>query len=270
MCHVNALAKVAYLGPQGTWTHQACLDIFGAHKILVPRDADLMFKEYDDGKINEFCIPVTTSLVGVTPYVDSLLQLKHPRIIAEYTKQLSYSLLGNKGSSLGSIKRVVGHPVALEEVKPWLDANLPDAVRIPVMDGAEKYVSDSGASDVAAFGPKIGTTIYGLKELAGHIEDNPNNVTRWWVLGDDSKIIKGANKTTFSVALQDSTFSDVLRALSDIKVRIIDIYERPAHQSLDSHIYIFDVDGYETEQNLSKIMPKNVKFKYFGSYKKSY
>lgn len=114
----TALAgPTAYLGPAGSLTHQACLDLFG-DKNLVPATKDEMFREYASGKFEQACVPVTTSVVGVTPYMDSVLDLPDTLVVAEYPKMLGYSLLARPGAKLADIKELLAHPVAFEEVKP--------------------------------------------------------------------------------------------------------------------------------------------------------
>lgn len=67
-------AQVGYLGPAGSWTHQACIDLHGEQG-LVPFSKEQLIAAFTDGKIDRFCLPVTTSVVGVTPYLDDVLAL---------------------------------------------------------------------------------------------------------------------------------------------------------------------------------------------------
>ena len=125
---------IAYLGPAGSWTHQACLDLFG-DKNLVPRSREELFSDFRDGKVEKACVPVTTSVVGVTPYLDAVLDLPSVTIVAEYPKMLGYSLLVRPGTRREDIKEVLAHPVAFEEVKPWLDREMPNVRRVEAASG---------------------------------------------------------------------------------------------------------------------------------------
>jgi len=114
-------ARTAYLGPAGSWTHQACLDLYGADG-LVPLSREALFAAYADGKVERACVPVATSVVGLTPYMEDVLALPRVVVVAEYPKMLGYSLLARPGTRREDIKEVHAHPVAFEEVRPWLEA----------------------------------------------------------------------------------------------------------------------------------------------------
>jgi prephenate dehydratase len=125
---------VGYLGPAGSWTHQACLDLFG-DKDLVPLARDELFRAYAAGTVERACVPVTTSVVGVTPYMDAVLDLASVTIVADYPKMLGYSLLAKPGTRREDIKEVLAHPVAFEEVKPWVDREMPTVRRTDATSG---------------------------------------------------------------------------------------------------------------------------------------
>ena len=106
----------AYLGPAGSWTHQAALDLFGDAG-LVPLARDELFSAYAAGTVERVCVPVITSIVGVTPYMDAVLELPEVTVIAEYPRMLSYSLLAWPGTRQHEITEVFAHPVAFVEAK---------------------------------------------------------------------------------------------------------------------------------------------------------
>ena len=260
---------VVSLGPPGNWTNQACVDLYGESQAVVAMDDEAAYRAYEDGKIDALCVAVTTALVGTTPYMDRVLALKNLMIIAEYPKMLGYSLIGRSGATLGSIKRVVGHPVALEEVKPWLDEHLPNVARQP-MEGGAQYVARSTQSDVAALGPEIGARIYGLEVLANHIEEGPFDVTRWWVLGKKLPPATGHDKTTLLAATADRDFGVIVKSLVENGVAVIDMYDRPAKAELDRHLYVIEIEGYFQDRNIQKFMQQNPQLRLLGSYPRKY
>ncbi|MFA5490830.1 MAG: prephenate dehydratase domain-containing protein, partial [Candidimonas sp.] len=178
--------RVGYLGPAGSWTHQACLDLYGGQE-LVPYGKEQLFVAFAEQKIDKLCIPATTSIVGATPYMDDVLAMTEANIVAEYPKMLGYSMLVKRGTTREQIKTVLAHPVALEEVKPWLDKEMPTISRQPALSGgaAALEVANSPTASVASMGPPAAAKIYGLEPLINAIEEGPHNVTRWWVLGRD-------------------------------------------------------------------------------------
>ncbi|MFM0609539.1 prephenate dehydratase domain-containing protein [Paraburkholderia sediminicola] len=263
--------QIGYLGPGGSWTHQACLDLFGSENLVAFEDLQL-FTEYANGAIDRACVPVTTSVVGVTPYLDPVLDIPNVVVVAEYPKMLGYSLLARPGTKLEDVKCVVAHPVALEEVKPWLDRAMPTVRRVVAASGgdAARSVAESETGDIASMGPKIGGAIYGLISLAERIEEGPHNVTRWWVLGRQMPPPSGHDKTSLVVTVADNDFSALLTDMAASKLHILDIYERPSKVTLDTHRYLVEVRGHATEGALANFLSARADIRVLGSYARKY
>lgn len=268
----GAFAQTGYLGPAGSWTHQACLDLYGDGEKLVPMTRDDLFSAYSSGKIDRLCVPVTTSVVGVTPYLDEVLSIKNLVVIAEYPKMLGYSLLAKPGATKEGIKTVVAHPVALEEVKPWLDKEMPHVTRKSATSGgaAAQEVANGSSLELASMGPKVGASIYGLDPIVNGIEEGPHNVTRWWVLGRDILAPTGHDKTSLLADVTDSEFAPLLADFVSSKVKIIDIYERPSKKSLDAHSYLIEVDGHAEVGEVREFLMAHKGVRLLGSYARKY
>lgn len=264
-------AGVGYLGPAGSWTHQACIDLYG-EQALVPYSKDQLFAAFAEGKIDKFCIPVTTSVVGVTPYLDDVLAMNGATIVAEYPKMLGYSMLVKSGTTRDQVKTVLAHPVALEEVKPWLDKEMPSVTRKPAATGgaAAQEVANSSTPDLAAMGPPSAAKIYGLVPLINGIEEGPHNVTRWWVMGHDMPAATGNDKTTLLLSTSDKAFGQGMKSLSPVSDRVLTIYERPSKKTLDSHAYVVELTGHATQEPLKGFLRRHPEFKLLGSYPRKY
>ncbi len=185
---------------------------------------------------------------------------------------LGYSLLARPGVKLADVKTVIAHPVALEEVKPWLDKEMPTVRRITALGGgaAAKSVSESQSLDSASMGPKIGGEIYGLVSLVDDIEEGPHNVTRWWVLGREMPAPTGNDKTSLLVDIEDNDFSSLLEDMSAAKLEILAIYERPSKRTLDSHRYLVEVAGHAQAGALLGYLRENANVRVLGSYARKY
>lgn len=264
-------AGIGYLGPAGSWTHEACADLYGETE-LVPLSREVLFADFRAGKLDKVCIPVTTVAVGPTPYLDDVLALPDVRVIAEYPKPLSYSLLANPAARLADITEVIAHPVAFAAVKPWLDVHLPKARRTEALSNGEaaRIVAESRAADRASMGPAIGEQIYGLKALAGEIEKGPHNVTRFWVLGRETPAPTGNDKTSLLVSTTDGRLADLLKAFADAGVRILDIYERPSGVTLDAHRYLVEVSGHAADKDLARFIAAHPEARVLGAYPRRY
>lgn len=266
MTHAWA-GPIGYLGPAGSWTHQACLDLFGAAD-LVPLSSDALFKGYADGRLERVCVPVATSVVGATPYLDAVLDLQAVTIVAEYPKMLGYSLLVKPGTKREDIVEVRAHPVAFEEVRPWLEREMPHVRRVEAASGgaAAQAVAESAATDKASFGPKVGTSVYPLVSLADGIEQGPHNVTRWWVLGREMPAPTGHDKTTLLIETSDANLSGVLGAFAQARVQILTIYERPSKKTLDTHRYLVEVAGHPKDEMLGAFLGMHQAWRVLGAY----
>ena len=256
-----------YLGPAGSWTHQACLDLFG-DKDLVALSRDDLFKTYANGKVERACVPVTTSVVGVTPYMDAVLDLPDVSIVAEYPKMLGYSLLVRPGTKREDIREVLAHPVAFEEVKPWVDREMPTVRRTEAASGgaAAQAVAASQTLDKASFGPKVGTSVYPLVSLVDGIEEGPHNVTRWWVLGRGMPVPTGNDKTSLLVDASDANLASIMESFIKAHVQILTIYERPSKKTLDTHRYLIEVAGHAKQGSLAEFLGKHAEIGVLGSY----
>jgi prephenate dehydratase len=261
---------IGYLGPAGSWTHQACLDLFGGEGHLVALACEALFEAYRTGAMERICVPVTTSLVGVTPYLDDVLDLPEATVVAEYPKMLGYSLLAQPGARLQDITEVLAHPVALQEVAPWLDRAMPHVRRTPAASGgaAAQAVAQGATRHQASLGPRVGATVYGLAPLVEGIEEGPHNVTRWWVLGRAMPAPTGRDKTSLLASTTDDAFGALLSALGGAGIQILTVYERPGKKSMDAHHYLIEVAGHATEEGgrLAGFLPQNAAFRLLGSY----
>lgn len=266
MTHAWA-GPIGYLGPAGSWTHQACLDLFGASD-LVPLSRDELFRDYADGRLVRACVPVTTSVVGVTPYLDAVLDLPGVMIVAEYSKMLGYSLLAKPGTKQEDIVEVRAHPVAFEEVRPWLEREMPHVRRVDAASGgaAARSVADSVTLDMASFGPKVGASVYPLVSLVDGIEEGPHNVTRWWVLGREMPAPTGDDKTSLLIDTSDADLSGILAAFGRAGVQILTIYERPSRKTLDTHRYLVEVAGHARQGRVAAFLGAHKEMRVLGAY----
>ncbi|MEZ2129632.1 MULTISPECIES: prephenate dehydratase [unclassified Sinorhizobium] len=262
------IKKVGFIGPEGTWTHQATLELFSNGPGLVPFK-DGLFEAYASGMVDAICAPVTTSLVGTTPYLDQILALPSVTVIAEYPRMLSYSLIASKDATFSSITKVLGHPVALEEVRAWIDENMPGVERESRL-GTVAYVAEENSPKLAAFGPGLGAKLYDLQELRTGIEEGLHNVTRWWVLGKDIARPTGFDRTTIVLRSDEASISSQLATFLNSGLSILNIYERPTRERLDIHQYVIDFAGHvEAEPQLAQLVSRD-DIRMLGSYPRKY
>jgi chorismate mutase/prephenate dehydratase len=179
-------ASMGFLGPEGSWTHQAALALQGECRALVAFSAEELFSAYAQRHVTKICIPYHSSLAGLTPYFDQTMALAQWWIEFDYRRPIEHSLVALQSVELDRVERVLGHPIALAEVAPWLAQHLGHARLEPVASGGValeslRRIHQKGCVAVA---PAPSSRLSGLALLLPSIPTPGPNVTSWWVLGD--------------------------------------------------------------------------------------
>ncbi len=181
---------VGYLGLPGSWTHQVTFELFGQSAELQGHDAPELLARYASGEIPWICIPYYSSIAGPTPYLAQLLALPGLWIERDVVRPVQHSLaVRDCRQTLASISHVTGHPVALEEVRPWLERELPGVGWSLAQSGSDaarvlaSVLPHSSEISHAAVAPPQAVTAHGLHSLVADIPTAAPNVTRWWLLG---------------------------------------------------------------------------------------
>ena len=177
---------VGYLGLPGSWTHQVTLDLFGESARLQGYDAPELLAGYARGDIPWVCVPYYSSIAGPTPYLAQLLALQGVWIERDVVRPVQHSLaVRDPAQTLSTISQVTGHPVALEEVRPWLETELPGVGWSLAKSGSDaaSVLVQAGEMSHAAVVPAHAVAAHGLHSLVADIPTAAPNVTRWWLLG---------------------------------------------------------------------------------------
>lgn len=179
-------AIVSYLGPEGTYTQEACEKFFGKRCIFKPfktvNDAVKALKEKNS---NYAVIPQENTIGGaVIDYIDTLIAQTNVSVVGEVELPINQNLLALKGAKLSDIKKVYSHKQGIAQGKDWIKGNLPNAEVIEVSSTAAgaKMVSESKDISCAAIASVGSSKVYKLNILARNIQNNDNNKTRFYVL----------------------------------------------------------------------------------------
>ncbi|OMJ15191.1 P-protein [Smittium culicis] len=248
--------KVGYLGPQGTFCHQAAKERFGNSMTYIPINTiDGIFTSLSKGEVNYGLVPVENIIFGSV--VQTLDSFKSPTndsvsVLSEVYLPLKQSLLSN--SKLEHINKIFSHPMAIGQAKDWLKSNLPKAEIVEVNSTALGAQLASKEPNSAAISNSICADIYGLSILEMDISSKSNNVTRFFVIGaqNDKMIVKKADKmlVMFTVDHRNpGALCLALNVFSKFGLNLTAINSRPANDSaftsLDSRRwhYMFFVEA---------------------------
>ncbi|MEK7851449.1 MAG: chorismate mutase, partial [Deltaproteobacteria bacterium] len=174
--------KIAFFGPQATYTHLAAIKQFGLSADLIPvKSISDVFDEVERGEANYGVVPIENSTEGIVTHTLDVFADSSLQIVAEVVLEISHCLLSKSGR-MEDIKKVHSHPQPIAQCRNWLAKNLPN---VPVMETASTALAAqmvAGDTDAAAIASEFAANIYDLKIVKKRIEDNVNNFTRFLVI----------------------------------------------------------------------------------------
>jgi len=191
--------KVAFLGPEGTFTQAAVLKHFGSSVRALPLAAiDEVFHEVEGGIADFGVVPIENSSEGTVNHTLDMFLTSSLKICGEVELAIHHSLMGRM-ASVSDIKRICAHPQALAQCRGWLDEQIPDVERVAVSSNAEGARRARDERGTAAIASRAAAEIYGLTLLANDIEDRADNTTRFLVVGRKLFSASGEDRTTLLV-----------------------------------------------------------------------
>ncbi len=251
------MVRIAYLGPEGTFTEAALMQITAAGLVPEP-DPDVQRLPTDstpaaldavrDGGADYACVPIENSIDGsVTPTLDSLAIGSPLQVFAETALDVAFSIVVRPGHT-AEVRTLAAFPVAVAQVRGWLAANLPTAQVRPAYSNAEaaRQVAE-GLADAAVTSP-LAATRWGLSALAEGIVDEPNARTRFVLIGPPGPPPPRTGADRTSVVLRiDNTPGALVAALAEFGIRGIDltrIESRPTRTGLGTYLFFADCVGH--------------------------
>lgn len=263
---------IAYLGPAGTFTQTAALKHFGHSVRTLPLNAiDEVFREVEAGDCDYGLVPVENSIEGVVNHtLDSFMQ-SPLKICGEVELRIHYHLL-SRAAALGSVARVYAHQQALAQCRAWLDSNLLNVDRVPVSSNAEGARRAATEADAAAIAGEAAAELYGLNTLMNGIEDDPTNTTRFLVIGRQSALRSGEDKTSvlFSTPNKPGALYHVLGAFAEVGVSMTRIESRPSRRGMWDYHFFVDLEGHVEDpavaEAIAHLRDRATMVKLLGSY----
>jgi chorismate mutase/prephenate dehydratase len=264
--------QIAFLGPEGTFTQAAALKHFGHSVHTVPlAGIDEVFREVESGAAQFGVVPIENSTEGVINHTLDLFVNSPLRICGEVELRIHHHLLG-KAKVLKKISRVLSHQQSLAQCREWLDAKLPGVERVAVASNAEAARLAAKDASVLAIAGSSAAEIYRLNVLASNIEDEPDNTTRFLIIGRLDPLPSGDDKTSLLVSGKNRAGSlmSLLAPLARHRINMTRIESRPARRGLWEYVFFVDIDGHMQDPKLRKAiaeLEKEASFlKWLGSY----
>jgi len=241
--------RVAYLGPEHTFSHVAARSRFGqsCDYLGQPSIADV-FRALEAGRADLGVVPIQNSTEGVIALtLDSLLDTSLV-ICAELYVPVHHYLMS--AGSLDGLRQIHSYLQVLAQCRGWLREHLPGAELIPAPSSAAAAGLAAGDPAIAAIAPEAAAPAHGLTVLASNIEDLPNNRTRFFVIGDRQPPPTGRDKTSivFSTPHRAGALHKALGLLARHGINLTMIQSRPARGKLWEYVFFVDFTGHAEEE----------------------
>jgi chorismate mutase/prephenate dehydratase len=242
--------RVAYLGPEGTFTQQAALKHFGHGADTVPLAAiDDVFREVEAAAANYGVVPVENSTEGmITHTLDSFMRFGL-RICGEVELRIHHHLLIGENHKRENITRIYSHQQSLAQCRQWLDTHLPNVERVAVSSNAEAARRIRGEWHSAAIAGDTAAELYGLRKVAENIEDNPDNTTRFLIIGREAVARSGDDKTSLLVSTRDKpgALYKLLEPFYSAGVSLTRLESRPSRNARWNYVFFIDCVGHQDD-----------------------
>lgn len=269
--------KVAYLGPEGTFTQSAVFTQFGhSVRALAVPTIEEVFHEVESGVADFGVTPVENSTEGSVNHTLDMFLSSPLKICGEVELRIHQHLLGRMGD-LSQIKRVCSHSQSLAQCRAWLKQYLPNVEQVTVSSNAEAARRARDEDGTAALAGDAAAELYQLNVLYANVEDQEDNTTRFLVIGRDMFPPSGNDKTTLLVSATSTQGPGVLlhllEPLARHDVNMTRIESRPSRRRKWDYVFFVDIDGHADDAGVATALEEMQRqtdlFRVLGSYPKA-
>lgn len=272
---LERVMKIAFLGPEGTFTQAAALKHFGHSVQTIPMTTiGDVFREVESGNASYGVVPVENSTEGVINHTLDEFINSSLHISGEVELRIHHHLLG-KMENISEVKKVYSHRQSLAQCRKWLDSNLVNVEQIDVSSNAEAARLAAEEKGAAAIAGETAAEIYNLNIIHGNIEDEPDNTTRFLIIGERGVPSSGVDKTTMLVSANNKPGSlhAMLEPLANNQISMTRIESRPSRQGMWNYVFFIDIEGHIENENvisaLKELEQAASVVKVLGSYPKA-
>ena len=248
--------QIAFLGPEGTFTQAAALKHFGHSVTTAPLTTiDEVFREVSSGACQYGVVPVENSTEGVVSHTLDMFMQSQLKICGEVQLRIHHLLLSG-GTAMADVQQVYSHQQSLAQCREWLDRHLPNAERIAVSSNAEAARRVAGKTGAAAIAGDAAAEIYGLTVLAENVEDEPDNTTRFLVIGDHVVPRSGKDKTSLLVSAQNraGALYRLLTPFVEHGISMTRIESRPSRRGMWEYVFFVDIEGHVDDAHVAEAL----------------
>jgi chorismate mutase/prephenate dehydratase len=253
---LQAPTRVAYLGPEATFSHLAAQEYYGKSCIFLSQDTiPDVFRAVENGQADFGVVPVENSNEGAVGQTLDRLAVSEVKVCGEILRRISHVLISHE-AGLKGVTSVFSHPQALAQCFGWLSKNLPGRDMTPTSSTASAAQKAQNVAGSAAIGSEMLAEVHGLKILARDIQDRSQNLTRFLLLGKEACSRTGRDKT--SIAFTTRHIPGVLRQaltpFADKGINITKIESRPLKETPWEYIFFLDFEGHSSDDHVREAL----------------
>ncbi len=245
--------RIAFLGPEGSFSHSAAKLKFGK---CVEYEPQVDIRGVFDEVAREHCdlgiVPVENTIAGGIIETLDLLIDSSVSICAEVPLAIHHNLLAN--CPMEDVKKIYSKPEVFNQCRNWLSSAMSNIETIQAASTARAAIRVADEANSAAIGSRLAAELYGLQIVCENVEDNPNNVTRFFVISRDCARKTGNDKTTFIFSVSDKAGAlvDVLQSFRSNGVNLTNIESRPSRKREGVYNFFADCLGHLDDENMKQ------------------
>ena len=251
--------KVAFQGEKGAYSHLACLEVFPNTEVKGCSTFEEAFQLAKDNSEYRIVIPIENSLAGRVADIHYLIPKYKLQIHAEHFQNVSHNLLGIKGSNIKDIKTVRSHAQALGQAQKFISEKKLISIISADTAGSAKFIAKKNDKSEGAIASTLAAKIYNLEILKTNVEDESGNVTRFFIMGKNSKHPEFANKKyitscIFKLKSVPAALYKALGGFATNGVNLCKLESFSVKNTFDQVNFYIDIEGHIEDQPLQKAL----------------
>jgi chorismate mutase/prephenate dehydratase len=270
--YLQKTVKVAYLGPVASYSHMAAISRFGRMtEYLSFNSIKDVFLEVEKGNADYGCVPIENSTEGAVNYTYDMFVDSDLKICSEVMLEIRHCLL-SKEKDIKKIKQIFSHPQSFAQCRNWLESNLPGVKLIEVSSNSKGAELATKMKNSAAVAGELAAITYKLNILASDIQDIADNITRFFIIGNQINKKTSDDKTSIMVSIKDKVGAlySLLRPFQKYGINLTNIESRPSKKKAWDYLFFVDFKGHIDEKKVIKALAEVEKYcgevKILGSY----
>ena len=249
--------SVAFLGPIGSFGHMASLSHFGSAAELIPVSPQIdIFREVESGRADYGVVAIENSVQGTVRDVLERFQQTPLKICAETFQFIKHHLLSQ--SPLDEIKCIYSHPQPFAQCRTWLSRYMEGVEQVEVVSTSDAALRAAQEPSTAAIASELASEIYQVPIVANAIMDDPNNTTRFLVLGNHTAEPSGYDRTSLFFAIQDriGALHQALGILGAAQLNLSYLESLPSRTKPWEYIFFVELDGHVADAGVAAALEK--------------